>query len=145
MTSVRSLEKRSNSRAAVVEAAPLAQSTKDTQATQGGVYSALQVVDVVLAGLGGHIAHLANIATCFHRDIVVAKEDNILDFFLQFIGQLEALAVEDLDAIVLEGVVTAEMTMPASAPSSTVTQATAGGGQGAQVQHVGPRGAQPPR
>ena len=116
---------------------------QDAQAAQSGVDGALQMVDIVLAGLGGHIAHLANIATCFHRDIVVAKEDNILDFFLQFIGQLEALAVEDLDAVVLKWIVTGGDNDASVRPLVHSHPGHAWGGKSAQVQHIGPSSAQP--
>ena len=75
--------------------------------------------------------------------VVVAEEDDLLDLLLQLVGQLEALAVEDLDAIVLEGVVTGGDDDARIRPLVHRHPGHAGGGQGAQVQHVGPRGAQP--
>ena len=57
------------------------------------------MVDVVLAGLGGRVAHLANVRPRLHGHVVGAKEDDVLDLLLQLVGQLEPLAVENFFAI----------------------------------------------
>ena len=64
-----------------------------------------QMVDVVQGGLLGHIAHLADLRSGLAGHVVVGEEDDVLDLLLQLVGELEALAVEDLDAVVLKGVV----------------------------------------
>ena len=113
---------------------------QDAQPTQGGVDGPLQVVDIVLRGLGGHIAHLADVPVGLAGHIVVAEEDDVLDLLLQLVRELKALAVEDLDAVMLEGVVAGGDDDAGVRPLVHRHPGHAGGGQGAQVQHVGPGG-----
>ena len=75
--------------------------------------------------------------------IVVAKEHDVLDLLLQLVGELEALAVEDFDAVVLKGVVAGGDDDAGVGPLVHGDPGHAGGGQGAQVHHVRAGGAQP--
>ena len=115
---------------------------QDAQPAQGGVDGPLQMVDVVLRGLGSHIAHLADVPVGLAGHVVVAEEDDVLDLLLQLVRELKALAVEDLDAVVLEGVVAGGDDDARVRPLIHRHPGHAGGGQGAQVHHVGPGGAQ---
>ena len=116
---------------------------QNAQAAQSGVDGSLQVVDVVLAGLRGHVAHLADIRAGFHGHVVGAEQDDILDLLLQLIGELEALSVKNFDAVVLKGVVAGRDHNARVRPGVYRHPGYARGGQGAQVQHIRPGGAQP--
>ena len=77
-------------------------------------------------------------------DLVGAVQDDILNFFLQLVGELEALPVKDLNAIVLKGVVRSG---DDDAGVGLLIQRHPGHRRrrdGSQIQHVGPGGAQPP-
>ena len=115
---------------------------QDAQSGQVAGDGGLQMVDVVQGGLLRHIAHLADLRSRLAGHVVVGKEDDVLDLLLQLVGQLEALAVEDLDAVVLKGVVAGG---DDDAGVRLLVHRHPGhprGGQGAQIQHIGPGGAQ---
>ena len=115
---------------------------QDTQSGQVTGDGALQMVDVVQGGLLRHIAHLADLRSRLAGHVVVGKEDDVLDLLLQLVGQLEALAVENFDPVVLKGVVAGR---DDDAGVRLLVHRHPGhprGGQSAQVQHIGSGGAQ---
>ena len=115
---------------------------QDVQSRQVGADGGHQVVDVVLALLLVGVDHPADVPAGFqgYRHIV---EDDVLDAVLQLVGQLEAPAVEDLDAVVLKGVVGRGDHHPRIAAGVHRHPGHRRGGDHAQVEHVGPGGAQP--
>ena len=115
---------------------------QDAQASQIAGDGGLEVVNVVGHRLLRHIAHLADLPVSLAGNIVVAKEDDILNLLLQLIGELKALAVEDLDAVVLKGIVAGGNDDTGIRPLVHRHPGHTGGGQSAQIQHVGTGGAQ---
>ncbi len=115
---------------------------QDAQAGQVTGNGGLQVVDVVQDGLLGHIAHLADVSAGLPAHVVVAEEYHVLDLLLQLVGELVALAVEDLNAVVLKGVVAGGDDDAGVRLLVHRHPGHAGSGQSAQVQYVRSRRAQ---
>ena len=115
---------------------------QDVQPGQIAGDGGLQVVDVVGHRLLRHVAHLADLPVGLAGNVVVAEEDDVLDLLLQLVGELEALAVEDLDAVVLKGVVAGGDDDASIRLLVHRHPGHARSGQSAQVQHVSAGGTQ---
>ena len=100
-----------------------------------------QMVDVVLPLLLVGVDDPADVAVGLQGDLL-AGEDDVLNLTLQGVGELEALTVEDLDAVVLKGVVGGG---DDDTGVGVVVHRDPGHGRGgndAQMKHIGAGGAQ---
>ena len=101
------------------------------------------MVDIIISGTLIGINDLADAIMGFEWDLLHrAGEDQILNLALQLIGELEALAVEDLNTVVLKGVVGGRDDYAGVGLSVHCHPGHGWGGDDAQMENVGTGGAQ---
>ena len=115
---------------------------QNMQPRQLGADGGNQVVDIVLGLLLIGVNHPADLPAGLegHGDIV---QQNFLNLPLQLVGELEALAVENFDSVVLKGVVGGGNHDARIRLGVHGDPRHGGCGNHAQVEHIRPRGAQP--
>ena len=109
---------------------------------KGPLHRGGQIANIILALLLVGVDHPANLPMGLEGQLLAAQYQSF-NLPLQSVGELEALAVEDFNAVVLKGVVGGGDDNSRVRPGVHRDPGHTGGGNDPQMEHVRPGGAQP--